>query len=64
MQLPNIDNVLKDPKKNITYIIMAYRKLTREKMVLAVRHYHSQRKAKKPKRGQTITIYTIIGHDS
>ena len=63
MQLPDIVNILKDPEKDVTYKIVAYRKLSRDEMVQAVRFYHSQKKKKRPKKGDTIEIITIFGHN-
>lgn len=61
MQGPNINNIIKDEENDVTYEIMAYRRLSKGEMVDAVRFYQSQKKTKKPKKGSTITIITIIG---
>ena len=58
-QLPNVKNTATDQQTGVTYNIMAYRTLTREEIVLAIRHALSQQK--KPKRGTTLTIITTIG---
>lgn len=63
MQLPNIKNIIEDPKKGVKYNIIAYRKLSKPEMIEAVRYYHTQKKVKKPKRGNTVNIITITGYD-
>jgi len=61
MQMPNIRSTIKDPRKKITYHVMAYRTLTREELVIAVQQYNSQKKNKKPKLGEEIIILSSIG---
>lgn len=63
MERPSVKNTIVDAEKNITYVVLAYRKLTREEMVLAVRHYWAQKKRPKVKPGGTVTILSIFGHD-
>jgi hypothetical protein len=60
MEMPNIRNTIKDERSRITYVVLAYRQLTREEVVDAVRYYQSRQK-KKPKPGTEITIITTIG---
>jgi hypothetical protein len=63
MELPDVKHLLIDDKNEVRYEVLAYRKLTREEVIMAVRHYKSQKKIKKPKKGTIITIVTVIGHD-
>jgi len=66
MQEPNIRSSIRDEEHNMTYHVMAYRKLSREELVWQVRSYHSQprfRRRKTPERNKVITILTIIGFD-
>ena len=62
MIMPNIVSTIVDPGKNITYQVVAYRKLSRNELVMSVRHYWSQRKKPKVKPGGTVKIISIIGH--
>lgn len=63
MEVPSVRSSIKDPVKEITYHVMAYRILTRSEVVQAVNYYNSTTK-QKPKRGSSVTITTIIGaHD-
>lgn len=62
MQAPNIKNTLIDPERNITYHVMAYRKLSERELLQAVRYSVSQLK-RKPKKGSVNTIITVIGFD-
>ena len=58
--MPDVDNVIADPARDITYVVKAYRRLTREEMVAAVRAFHLKNR-KKLKPGQTVTIVSLIG---
>ena len=62
MEAPTIKNILHDESKNIRYVILAYRTLTRNELLSWVRFGVSNMK-KKPKRNSTYTFVTIIGHD-
>lgn len=62
MQSPNVATQARDSTNNITYTVMAYRKLTPAECTTAVRTYLAQAK-KKPKRGSAVTIISIIGFD-
>jgi hypothetical protein len=60
---PAVESVLKDKENNSIYSIMAYRKLTYEEMLCAVRYYYQ---TKHPRRGtwlknHSVTIITSIG---
>jgi len=62
IEAPTVKTSIRDPESQITYHVMAYRKLTREELVLAVQHYHDAKKRKpKYKPGTVTTIVTIIG---
>ena len=61
MQQPNIRTTMKDEKQKITYHVMAYRTLTDVEMLQSIRYYFSQKKSKKLKPGESITIITVIG---
>ena len=62
MDMPNISNPIQDSQGDVVYDILAYRTLTRAERVMSVRHYLSQQK-RRPKRGTTVTIISIIGYD-
>lgn len=61
MSLPNVINVLHDPRRRVTYRVVAFRTLTRAELILAVRLYNSQRKGKPAKAGDEITIVSAFG---
>lgn len=64
MEMPKVRSTLIDSGSNVTYHVLAYRPLTREEMVLSVRHYWAQKKkVRKIKPGTEITIISIIGHN-
>lgn len=62
MKMPNIPHPIRDPEQDVTYVVMAYRALTRAEVVQMVR-VHQSRTRKKPKKGSSITIITSIGAD-
>jgi hypothetical protein len=59
MEMPTVRNVARDEQRNITYIFMAYRAMTREEMLMGVGALWQQRK--KPKKGMTLTVMTAHG---
>lgn len=60
MDLPNIPHRIRDPERDVVYVVMAYRKLTRGEVVSQVRaHLASTRR--RPKKGSTVTIMTVLG---
>lgn len=62
MKPPDIESKLIDQAGGVTYIIKAYRPLSHQEMILAVRHYHAQRdKRRKLKPGSVVTIISIWG---
>ncbi len=61
MKGPDIRNIIRDEKEDITYNIIAYKKLSRAEMIEAVQFFHSQKKKPKLKKSITITILTIMG---
>lgn len=60
MESPKVRNRLVDEVHGVTYDVIAYRQLTRAELLGAVRAYWGQRR--KPKRGDLVTIVSIIGH--
>ena len=63
MKEPNIISALKDPKENITYEVVAYRKLTKEELILSVKLFYAQKKKPKVKPGQKVRIISILGYN-
>lgn len=63
MKQPDVRTSLTDPRARVTYHVIAYRSLTRSEVIGCIRAYLNQKRRPKPKRGQEITIVTIIGHD-
>ncbi len=54
MEMPNVRNEILDVEKEITYVVMAYRKMTHGELVQAVRVFHSGRKSKKKLKKGTV----------
>ncbi|AMU14856.1 hypothetical protein A3203_17960 [Burkholderia cenocepacia] len=61
MQLPNVDNLIKDPTRNIVFNVCAYRELTRAEMVRAVQIFLRQNGRRKFKPGTVVKIISLIG---
>jgi hypothetical protein len=57
---PNVLSVAVDGERGIRYEVQAYRTLTQEELLLAVRYYLSHSR-KKPKKGSVVRIVSIIG---
>lgn len=53
---PKIENVIRDTRKNIRYIILASRKLSRQEMLQCIRLFNYDNLNLKIKRGESITI--------
>ncbi len=60
MDMPTVQNVLTDSEKNIRYEVYAYRALTEEELIFAVRSFLGSTK-RKPKQGSCVEIHTVIG---
>lgn len=60
MEMPNVCNVFRDEAKNTTYKVYAYRTLSREELVFAVRSFIGSMKGK-PKKNTVYDIISIIG---
>lgn len=63
MQLPNVPNVVRDEERNITYTVLAYRRLTRDECLMAISQANRTKtgKPKRPKPNTKVEITTIIG---
>mgnify|MGYP000957780634 CR=1 FL=1 len=62
MEMPSVENTIKDAERGVTYVVMAYRTLTRAEVLSAVGSFLGQKK-RKPKRGSVVRIITILGFD-
>lgn len=60
MEGPHIPHPIRDAERNVTYVVMAYRELTRTEVVQMVR-MHQARTKKKPAKNSTVTILTVLG---
>jgi len=62
MEMPSIVTEAIDEAKNVRYQVVAYRKLSPNELVFAIRLALSRMK-RKPKKNSTCRLVTIIGHD-
>jgi len=62
MKMPNVVTTVRDAEKNITYQIVAYRRLTRGEAFTQIGLAYADKKFR-PKRGETVRLLTIIGHN-
>jgi hypothetical protein len=63
MQLPNIDNFIKDWQHGVTYNICAYRKLSGQEMMRAMQVFIQQQGERQPKQGSVVKIFSLAGLD-
>jgi hypothetical protein len=63
MQLPNVDNFIKDRQHGVTYNICAYRKLSPDEMTRAMRIFIQQQEGRTPARGSVVKIFSLAGLD-
>ncbi|MFT4068088.1 hypothetical protein [Paraburkholderia sp.] len=61
MQLPSVDNFVRDLQQGITYNICAYRKLSWDERMRAVQIFMQQQGVNQPRRGTVIKIFSVIG---
>ncbi|WP_234475825.1 hypothetical protein [Paraburkholderia nemoris] len=61
MQLPNIDNFIKDREHGVTYNICAYRKLSSQEMTRAMQVFIQQQGGRQPKPGTVVKIFSLVG---
>lgn len=62
MEMPSVVTEAYDEARNIRYEVVAYRKLTDQEVVFAIRQALAGMK-RKPKKNSTCRLVTIIGHD-
>lgn len=62
MELPPIRTTLNDPKRGVKYHLYAYREVTRDELIMAVRMFNANRGNKKPKKGEEFIIISTL-HD-
>ncbi len=63
IQTPKVRNIYHDQTHGVRYEVLSYRPLTKGELILAVRMYLAQAKAKRLKRGAVIQITSIIGYN-
>ncbi|PRX28189.1 hypothetical protein B0G75_112132 [Paraburkholderia sp. BL18I3N2] len=61
MQLPNVDNFIKDSQHGVTYNICAYRKLSAQEMTRAMQVFIQQQGGRQPKQGSVVKIFSLLG---
>ncbi|PRY04166.1 hypothetical protein [Paraburkholderia sp. BL25I1N1] len=61
MQLPNVDNFIKDSQHGVTYNICAYRKLSVQEMTRAMQVFIQQQGKRQPKQGTVVKIFSLLG---
>jgi hypothetical protein len=61
MQLPDVDNFIRDSQYGITYNICAYRKLSVQEMTRAMQVFVQQQGKRQPKQGSVVKIFSLVG---
>lgn len=60
MDAATVRATIVDKEHRVTYHVLAYREITRAEAITAIRLWTASRK-RKPKKGSTISIVTILG---
>ena len=63
MQIPNVITEVKDKKKNFTFRVRAYRKLTEQELRAAFIIWNRQRDKRRSFKNKIIEITSIIGYN-
>ncbi|WP_258194184.1 MULTISPECIES: hypothetical protein [unclassified Paraburkholderia] len=63
MQLPNVDNFIKDRQHGVTYNICAYRRLSGQEMTRAMQVFIQQQGEHQPKPRTVVKIFSLVGLD-
>jgi hypothetical protein len=61
MQMPDVSNIVKDEAKNITYDVRAYRTISKQEAIMAIRIFRSSKQGKRLKANSTCVIMTVLG---
>ncbi len=61
MEMPKIDNIVRDSKLGVTINVKAYRKLHPAELARAIAYFRSTKQGKRLKRNSTYVILSIIG---
>lgn len=61
MQMPTVDNIVRDPKSRITINVKAYRKLTQAELGRSIAYFRSTKQGRRLKKGSTYIIMSLIG---
>lgn len=61
MQMPNVDNVVRDPKLKITINVKAYRQLTETELRRSIAYFRSTKQGRRLKKNSTYVILSLIG---
>jgi hypothetical protein len=65
MSLPTVETILEDKNNNTVYTVVAFRRLTYDEMLTAVRQFYREKHTQRRTwlRNQSIRIVTLIGLD-
>jgi len=63
MKMPNVITEAKDPVRNFTFRVRAYRKLTPREMKVAFAVWNGQRDKRRTLKNKVVEIVSIIGYD-
>jgi hypothetical protein len=61
MNPPNVSNIARDADRNITFNVLAYRTLSQQELLMAIRYFRSTKQGRKLKANTTYTIVSVIG---
>lgn len=61
MNPPHLKFTLRDEARNINYVVWAYREITRDELVAAVRAFRSSKAGRRVRKNTNHDILTVIG---
>ncbi len=61
MQMPSVSHVAKDPERNITFNVLAYRQMSQADVLQSIRYFRSTKSGRRLKKNTTYTMSTIFG---
>ena len=61
MKMPDVSNIAKDEERNITFNVVAYRRLSEAELVRSIRYFRSTKQGRKFQNNSTYRIVSIIG---
>ena len=63
MKLPEVRTEIRDEARKVTFVLLAYRAVTRAEALFAITRFMQKKPKPKVKTGSTVTIITTFGFE-